>query len=521
MAELTKNDWLSALEKAALRAADARIEYGKSIGEKHRPDQREVFFDMYIGKLENEMPFEGITQKDIDRLDRFKSENMYKWLDRNFGGPSPKETEKSIEASKFLPLLQGVAEQGEDWYSMGATKLKGKAAELGYDPGTQEGFMEFLDKVGEYQRDFDNAKNVQEMKQQRLGIPGIGIEFGPKGSAYILGSLTSPSATAGIENAVATGGDLSRAKAAGLAALDVGANTIMFEAPGLNIIKSKPVISSFIENGLQGAGELARQYGASAIDGSIEADPVAALTAASIGATRPAIVSTAAGIASRGTGREAMDFSRGIMRATRAGDPAAMERDGIFKLVNRYNKFVKDGTLVAPEGATKEIVTNLSKKRELLETNKVRDMAKTLGVKPAKDGTYSAEEILKAYDRNFKGVVEITPNGVVQPKVPVSKVEDGEVLLTPLNRENYARFAGQKIADEEGRTPWRTAGLATGRVLGDIGGRVEPIIKVNPFNAGAAVKDYKDQSWYIKLKKANPEAAKVFEEVMKQKDEEE
>lgn len=521
MAELTKNDWLSALEKAALRAADARIEYGKSIGEKHRPDQREVFFDWYISKLEREMPFESTSQKDLDRLDRFKSENMYKWLDRNFGGPSPKETEKSIEASKFLPLLQGVAEQGDDWYSMGATKLKGKAAELGYDPGTQEGFAEFLDKVGEYQRDFDNAKNVQEMKQQRLGIPGTGIEFGPKGSAYILGSLTSPSATTGIENAVATGGDLSAADAAKLAALDVGANTLMFEAPGLNIIKSKPVLSSFLETGLQGAGEIARQYGANAIDESIEADPATGLTAATIGATRPAIVTMAARTISPFTGREAMDFSRGILRATRAGDPAAMERDGILKLVNRYNKYIKDGTLVAPEGATKEIVTTLSKKRELLETNKVRDMAKTLGVKPAKDGTYSAEDILKAYDKNFKGVVEITPNGVIQPKVPVSKVGEDEILLTPINTHNYSRFAGQKIADEEGRTPWRTAGLATGRVLGDIGGRVEPIIKEVPFYGDPVGKDYKDQSWYKKLKRANPEAAKVFEEVMKQKDEEE
>lgn len=510
MAELTKNDWLSALEKAALRAADARIEHGKALGEKHRPDQRDVFFDRYIGKLESEMPFESTTQRDLDRLEKFKSDKMFNWLDFQFGGPSPKETEKSIEAAKFLPLLHGVAEEGKDWYSLGNMKLKGKALELGYDPSTPEGYQEFLDKIGEYQQNYDRLKLVKEMR----------------GSApYVLGSLFAPSATQAIESAVAKGEDLSEEDAYKLAALDVAANTLMFEAPGLNILKkgiSAPVLNSVIGTAGQFGGEMARQYGAQALNDNIEADPVAAITAATMGATRPAIVSTAAGLAAKIPGKGAQDFARGVMRATRAGNPAIQEREGVERLVKNYNKFVKDGTLSAPAGATKELVLDLNKKAELLETNKLRDLAKTYGVKPAKDGTYSAADILKAYDKNFKGVVEVTPNGVIDPKVPLSKVSDNEILLTPLNSQNYSRFAGQKIAEEKSKTGWRNLGLGAGALLGELGGRVEPIIKGNPTNIGTqAIRGYQDMKWYKQLKRANPEAAKVFEEVMKQKDEEE
>lgn len=202
------------------------------------------------------------------------------------------------------------------------------------------------------------------------------------------------------------------------------------------------------------------------------------------------------------------------------------EREGIENLVRTFNKFKKDGTLTAPEGATKELVLDLDKADKLLKTNNVPEIAKTLGVKPAKDGTYSAADILKAYDKNFKTVVEITPNGVIQPKAPVSKAGDSDILLTPLNRQNYSRFAGQKIAEDTGNSKARTAGFLVGRGLNAFGGRVEPIIRLNPLNIGPqAVKDYKDQNWYKKLKNSkNPrdvEAAKIIDEVFKQKDEEE
>lgn len=525
MAELTKNDWLSALEKAALRAADARIEYGKSIGEKHRPDQREVFFDMYIGKLESEMPFEGITQKDLDRLDRFKSENMYKWLDRNFGGPSPKETEKSIEASKFLPLLQGVAEQGEDWYSMGSTKLKGKAAELGYDPGAQEGFAEFLDKVGEYQRQHDLAQNTKELMYSPYFLPSM---------------IAYPTATQEILNAVATGEGGDKETITNLAAADALANGAMMMAPNLNFLKAQPVINAMLNAGVQAGIEGGRQaYAQNESKTGQEASMVPVEAAFAAGSTRPALIKSAQMMASRWTGPQAQAFSRGIMRSTRAGNPAWQARTDTENLVKSYNDFVKKGVLGAnADGTSRRVLVDLGEGSRLKEINKVPEMADFWGIKPNADGTYSASEIMKAYDKKPMQVLDIGKR-VTVPQNPSANVKASEVLITPENVGEYSRLFGAKFADESSiRNAWSKYGMLTGRFLGDIGGSIEPAIKINPADVLGPLMsgspgdipermkpDHKDQNWYKKLKNSkNPrdvEAAKIIEEVFKQKDEEE
>jgi hypothetical protein len=95
-----------------------------------------------------------------------------------------------------------------------------------------------------------------------------------------------------------------------------------------------------------------------------------------------------------------------------------------------------------------------------------------------------------------------------------------------VNEGNYARFAGQKIADAKGRSPWRTAGYGVGTILGEYGGRIEPIIKGNPtnlLNGEAPVKptDYKNTTWYKKIQKKSPESAKILDAAFKKKDEEE
>ena len=142
MAGISQKDWLDAIEDAAMRAADARVEYNRAIGAMKNTDAEEAaskYFDDYMKRLKKLVPFDGVKGSDLDELYGFKGESMMKWVDGNFNGPSPKETAKQIEASKFLPLLQGVAKEGDDWMGMGATRLKGAAAELGYNPGTLPG----------------------------------------------------------------------------------------------------------------------------------------------------------------------------------------------------------------------------------------------------------------------------------------------------------------------------------------------------------------------------------------------
>ena len=516
MADINRNDWEKALDAAAVRAADSDYETAKAMGAfPNNPEllekRREEAFVKYRNELESKMPFDGATGADLDELDAFKSENLRLWLGGR--GPGPKETAKAVEASKFLPILSGVAEQGKDWMTMGSPALKEYALSLGYKPGTPEGFDEFLKKVGEYQQEYDRAQVTKEMRESPW---------------YTVGTMFAPSATKAIENAAATGEELTPENVAALTALDVGANSLMATAPGLNVLKASPVLNAYLNAMVgQGGAEFARQQLANVINPSVTPDNDMVKAAVMAGATRPAMLTTAASLASRSTGKAAMDFSRGVMRSSRAGDPVLNESNGIVRDVELFNKMKKGGQLSGGKnGATREIVVDLATAEKYDRANNVRELAKTFNVKPEADGTFSAKKILDAYNKNFKTVREISDDAVTTPKVPMSSVGSSEILLTPVNEGNYARFAGQKIADAKGRSPWRTAGYGVGTILGEYGGRIEPIIKGNPtnlLNGETPVKptDYKNTTWYKKIQKKSPESAKILDAAFKKKDEEE
>lgn len=509
MAEFGRNDWENALRKAAVRAVDARIEHGKMIGEKHRQDQSDVWYKEYLAKIKSEMPFENVTENDLERLERFKSENMFQWLDKNFKGPSPKDVEKNEEAEKFMPILHGVAKEGDSWYDMATPRLKGIAAQLGYDPSTQEGFKMFLDKVGEYQRQHDLAQNTKEMMNSPYFLPSM---------------IAYPTATQEILNAVATGEGGDKETVTNLAAMDALANGAMMMAPNLNLIKANPILNSVLNAGFQAGIEGGRQAYAqseSKTGQEFSADPL--VYAFSAGSTIPGSVNAARMITSRMEGPQAQAFSRGIMRATRAGNPAWRERANIESTVNQYNKLVKDGTLGAnKDGVARRVLVDLGEGSRLMETNKVPAMAKFYGVKPNADGTYSAKDVLKAYDKKPMQVLEIGENGVTVPNNPTANVKASEVLITPENSGEYSKLFGAKFADESSaRNGWSNLGMVVGKGAGDLGASLEPTFKVQPQSllSGDVDKslenlkpDYKNQAWYKKL---SPESKKIVDEKFK------
>lgn len=523
MEKFNRNDWEKSLSDAVIRAVDARRDYGQSIGEKHRDDQNDVWFKQYLSKIKTEMPFEDFDENDFARLEKFKGEDMFRWLDRNFGGKSPREVEKTEDAEKFLPLIAGANNYGRNWYSMSETELKGIGRDLGYDVSTKEGFAAFLKKIGEYQQDFDKAQNVADMKNAKLGIPGTNIEFGPKGSAYILGSLVSPSATREIENAVATGEGGDAGTVAALTGLDAGANSLIFGAPGLSatgrtapfmniVTKGNKVATPVADAVLQGVIEGGRQAGKQGIsETGQEFDPTAAILATSIGATRPSLVGGASTALRTVPGPQANQFSRGVMMATRSGNPAWLERDGIESIVKDFNKRMLAGEYAAGRSATMP----LGESKNFLATNKVPEMAKFFGVKAEKDGTYDVAKILNEYDKKLVQAVEANAEGVV---VPTSNgiAKEGEFLITPENESVYRQLFGAKVEDEMGRNAWRNAGYATGRILGDVGGRVEPAIKGNPLN-GEKLLDKKEREWQKRL---SAESRKIIDAAIKAKLEE-
>jgi hypothetical protein len=81
------------------------------------------------------------------------------------------------------------------------------------------------------------------------------------------------------------------------------------------------------------------------------------------------------------------------------------------------------------------------------------------------------------------------------------------------------------MAELEGMNNWYRAGMKVGTALGDIGGRVEPVIKVNPLNpfvSDSPLSDrpdaYKDTQWYRNLSK---ESKAIVDEAFKKKQDEE
>lgn len=508
MAEkLYRQEWEDAIHDAAIAAAAEWRKYVSDNGVDATEDGERNAYEKISAKLMKEYPYESVTNEDMIKLSNIPGERLWKWSIAGGADPRVKQREENLE--KFMPLITGAAKNGDDWQSMDADALMLKAAEqYGYDY-TREGFAEFLKKMAEAQQQYDLAQIDKELREQRLGIPGTGVEFGPNGSAYILGSLTSPSATKAIDDAVATGNELTAGKAAGLAALDAGTNTAIFAAPSASLLKSKPILNGFLDAGMQAGAEGVRQFSAPAIYGNIEADPASIAAAGTLGATRPGLVGTAQMALAKVPTKQAYQISRGIGKATRSGNPAMQARDDLAAQVLNYNKMLLNGELKAGER-----VVDMAGEKKLLGAFAFKKQAQELGVKPNANGTYSAEAILKAYDKKPVRLVSVTEEGVV-PVAGEAEVGAGEVLLTPERFGNYSAMFPQRIADEAEKTAATKAGLVIGRWLGDIGGRVEPVIKVNPLSMGPhAVRDYKDTEWYARL---TPEQKKLYDEAMKAK----
>lgn len=540
---MTEFEWKEVTRKAARAAAEENLKSFKKMNKgssKLMTDEEMVskWTDDYIGRIRKEYPLEVFDEKTAFAIENYPASDMNAWLQsgqKNPRYPSPTQHAKNVEASKFLPLLVGNAEEGNDWYAMGWPMLQREGDKLGFDMSTKEGQSEFLGKLSEYQKMFDNAKNVEEMKQLRLGIPGTGIEFGPKGSAYVLGSLVSPTATKAIENSVATGEDLSGTKAASLALLDAGINSGMFAAPSMNLVKSAPILNGFIDAMAQGGLEGVRQVvgGAAGVETDYLTAPLAALAA---GATRPAMSGTAQAALSGLQGKSAREFTRGFSRSTRAGNPVAAERAQLEKSIDYYNKqwtelMKKPGVkqLWEQEGSF-NINPSLSQKKQLLEANLPANLSKFAKIPRNADGTLDKERIMYFYDH-------------VDPRVSMNfhkegffKVNDERPDTRHYIIDNYTTPKGMvpgiyggrseqvmrglmpsKMAEIEDRTPWGNAGMVLGELVGSAGGRVEPIIKINPlkpkFNS-----DYKESSWYKKL---DENKKKIVDEAFKKKSEEE
>lgn len=538
--------WYKSLSQAAVRATDAKMEANKKIiSRKLTEDEdrrmKDKYFDEYFLRLRKAYPFDSIKETDLNSIDQYSGDSTRKWLDRVRGVPSPTEYTVQADAAKFLPLLNGVAENGADWYSMGSDALKEAGADMGYNVRSKEGFKAFLDKLSEMQQMHDRAQLLKEYQSQ--------------GADYWLPKLFYPSATQEIENAIATGQGLDAAAATNsalsdptlrkLMAVDAGANTAMALAPGLSIGKINPVLMGAIDAGIQGGLEAGRQGAKAGIsETGQEFDTSAPIVAFSTGATRPGMTLMGAGAANQIPGEGARSFARGFTRAARTGNPFVAEEQEVRNAVNAWNRLQKDTRLaVNPKQATifdnmPAVVLGEDEARAAL-ASRVPEYMKAFVDKNGKslvkvnpDGTVSAKQILDLYNRpTVKFAVRDRSTGKLIDSEPIFNggsygfnAPENQNVLGGKAKAIFAQLFPEKYSELNVAKGPYNAGRAIGSLTAEVGSRVEPVIGANPVDiirqegVRKSFTDYKEEPWYKKLDK---ESRKIIDDAFKKKEEEE
>lgn len=509
MAKLSRGEYDDRIKEVAIDAAHAYRKYVSKNSEL-KPDDadEERFFNSVRSFLMDRYPYDTVSNSDIEDLSNFSSDDIWKWYAyRNEGDMyDPRRKHEAAELAKYLPFLKGVAPEGEDWYSRGDLKLKG--TELGFDY-SGEGLGKFLDRLAKYQTVYDRGEIMKELRDHPL--------YWPYRIAY-------PSMMEAAENAISTGSDLSKAKLRGLGALDAAVNGAIFGIPGgaaRGALASHPFAAGVLDAVAQGGVEGARQVGKTFVDPSLENDPAQALAAASFGATRPALVGSLQAAVARIPGKGPMAFSRGIGKATRAGNPAANERDAVKAMVENRNALLENSNrILGPSSGGILVNRSVADTEKMLSMKRVEDMAELLGVTPKKSGRIDVDEFMKAYDKKPVYTWDITRDAARLTE-PVKGYPSAKELfqLTPENSVKYKALFPAKYADEAEASKARAAGLVLGKAAADFGGRFEPAFKLNPFNAGPQTfPEYTKQDWYTRL---GPKARAIIDEAFKRKAEEE
>lgn len=553
--EISSLQYNDIIEELADRAVDAQVKLNDDVfrgsswrNGKYERNAEVIYYDEFLKELKKRYPLDKVTQEDLFNLENFKGEEARNWLKNAPGSYSPGDKAKSVEAAKFLPLLQGVAKDGESWYDIDAENLRKLGFDAGYKTGSKEGFKEYLDKIGEYQKEFDRYRNLKEWRDDMGAVP------------YWISRLAFPMATREAENAILTGeGDEDTVKK--LAALDAVANIGTMLAPGtfgtatrtlplkqglfqvgvLPKMASRPLVAGTTDAFLQAAIEGGRQGAGSAFsDTGIEFDPAMMLAAGAAGATRPGIINVAQGLSTRLPGPEAQQFARGVARATRKGDPSAMERQALERaargyndnLAGRWNKNLKVPTFNMEGKETGQMVefrptffSDATRAAELRSQSQGLQKAKVLDAvrDDGKGHLYiDIAKMLNNYDRPVKELQTINGDGVMQYFGGAPSWQARFPKVTVLGSENADKFKSAfpaRYEDATSMTPYNAAGIWTGKALGDVGSRLEPTFKLNPMNLSQYTKepDYKREEWYSNL---SDEQKKVVDEAYKRKLEE-
>lgn len=570
----TERDWHNEKIRIARDAAKAMMEkkdltgYSKLKIEAIQKEYARTAKQM----LDEKYPFDKLKDTERDAVSNFKGEDAAKFLGLTGGNEAfrnsydPLLKKKMDDFAKLGPLVLGLADEGRDWYNMGATDLFAKGEELGYDTKSKKGKMDFLRDVSDVQQAHDRGKLLEEfnrknsiwsdllyptmMEEARKQITtGRGTQEQLDEAMYtdILFNLligASPAfgdfRLAGPMFKAAYASKLKPVQYAGKAAITAS-----------KFLDESPVISGSLGSLGQGAIEALRQYYKEGIDPELEADYSNAITALLTGATRPGMIGTASALSQQLPGENMSRFAAGISAATRRGNPVNAERERLGRAYDIYDKLFKNAEKGIKEEAGKKVdegAVNLAKSakdnrlaeeqiKQLIGTNatrvkmsdlskgkeadKFKEQVKAL-YKGALDNSESdnmlakgtKDKILSDYDNISKMDVYRDPTNTYHR---LGQLKDYELVNgNELRPGNYLSTLEQafpaKMAEAYGNDNWYKTGLRAGQILGMLGGSIEPAIKANPFallsggNVNMVSNDYKETLWYKSLSKKQKEA---------------
>lgn len=326
-----ENDYYQYINDIARDAAKERVKFMRNdLKVNPADDDEDKIYRAYVKSLIKKYPYQDSDEffNSFNTLKNTPSSTIASWLMGGNGyndAYDPKAVAKKAELEKFLPLIAGIAEPKKDWLSTSGEALRDMAAskEFGY---SREEFPEFLEKLRKYQTDYDRAKLWEDYKKESGDFN------------YTLDKLLYPSAMQELQNAVLTG-EGSEDTVDKLAYMDTAANLATVAMPSVRIVKN-PLTNGFLQALFQGAAEAGRQgvkTGLSTTGQEFDMGPVVGGTVA--GATAPGMIGSARQILTQFQGKAARDAARGLMKATKYGDPVAIERLGLEDLLTRYNKF--------------------------------------------------------------------------------------------------------------------------------------------------------------------------------------
>lgn len=526
----TIGDWDDELHRKADEAVKVHMEKMNMDGysETKKDAIRNELKKTALKKLKEEFKFSKLKDTERDFVSQWKPEAAASFL--LSGGNkaytdtfNPLNIKKQDDFQKLSPFILGVADEGRDWYNMGNVDLFDAAKKLGYDVSTKKGKMDFLRDVGDVQQAYDRGKLLEEFNSE----------------ASIFDELLHPTIMEEARKQISTGrgteGDLYKA-----AALDAGINSAMFFAPSISNVgrlSQMPVRGGMAGAALQGALEGGRQGGKTLIDDDLEANMMAPILATTMGATRPGMIGTASTLSGQFAGRTPQAISKGITASMKRGNPTWAEREELetaLKLFGQMNKEKPARISVIADRMEKAGLLNdaekvkhylglygqnvkLSQMPEARIAAKARPQLEALYGKEKADAIIkngiNAKQVLADYDNLSNASVFRDPYNFYDKLLKEYELMGNGTLREGDVLKNLENAFPAKMAEAYGNNKAYRFGLSAGKLLGEVGGRVEPIIKVNPFGplSGGRINvtggdDYKETKWYKSLSKKQQEA---------------